>query len=277
MTRLTTTLLTAILLLVGAFTFAASANVVLDFETAGQFADHFDELDGMSDQTTSNGAANDYHRMYRTTSSGGGKGSFIYNTDNDGTEDAKDLFGDITVAGDWRVSLHNAKAGFFLRGNDDRSDGFLVWLNAGGDEIVVAQADPSNGGSSGTTLSRFGKSTGLNENFPIGLTENDWIHLVVSIANVDVAGQPAAQITASAYKSTTTFDATTLLATGTYTAAINLLTDPGEIGLLALNGSNNNEINLDNFTIIPEPASLALLSLGGLVVARRRWTACRRA
>ncbi len=232
-----------------------ASGAMLDFETADQFENNFRKVFGTATAIqTSNGADNDFVSIGNGT-------SFIafYDTTpldpGTGSGTGADAFtGPLTIQTDVRFPNSGNSFGIFLINADDQSQSHLVLFNYNNRIRIFPAANPDPAANSlGTPI--------YDTEFPDSNINNTaWSTLTVDYT-VNAENEPVISVTMGN------------LATGPITLENVTAFDSVSVGIRVSPPGNatNIVIELDNFSIVPEPSALALTSLaGGLLLSRRR-------
>ncbi len=229
---------------------------VITFDAASDVQDNFRPARGTWTWSNSDGGIMVGGTAYNSTA--------LYDTTpGDGTA-TTNAWGDFTASADLKVQATNSTTGFHLRHNG--SAGIRVAIQVKHSDSwdrlrVYAGVDPTQWDSSGTKVyDEYTNSTPL--------PEADWSTMQIDVSNVDLGnGGEQVQIVMSI------LDGGTLAWSDTATLSVADSADylnPGEVGLFASGTDDPNQELFDNFQIVPEPASIAMLGLGGILACRRR-------
>lgn len=233
----------------------ATANVIT-FDAASDVDDNFRSVRGTWAWSSTEAGVLLGASDYRST--------LLYDsTPGDGAATV-DTFGDIKLSVDVKPQKDGSNIGFHVRHNGTtgiRVETQAKLGNAWDRHRGSFGVDPSDWNSAGTnTYDQYSNSTSL--------PETDWLTLQLQVHNVDLGnGGEQVQITLSMIQNeTVAWEDTFELSVADSADYLN----PGELGLFSSGGADPDQTLIDNFRIIPEPASIGLLSLAGILAYRRR-------
>lgn len=247
----------------------ATAAVSFNFETPGQYSANFTQVGGqLTAAQTSLGAANDYLRLIGSTAVQAQRAVPIYDaTPGDGAA-TKSLFqavpggAGVTVSADVQFSANNASYGVYFVNGADRTKAVLALFNVNSsgalDNIRFTSAtsagwDPaSNGNPTETNLSLTAAS-----NADAGVNTGAFAPISVTYS-INASNRIVLSMTAGSR--------TLVSAPITGTTAFSNV----EVGFRLSPGGDAQTVDVDNVSIVPEPAALSLLGLAGLALVRRR-------
>lgn len=129
---------------------------------------------------------------------------------------------------------------------------------------VFINLQTSFGAGDGLRIQAFGTGT-AHDSFTVG-AQNDWVRITVGI-DVDEADPTQSSFTFAAYNLTQ--DAAIITAGGLPGSAL-MFQDVPLVNRVRVQTSSGGGLQLDNLTVVPEPASLALTGLGLLAMAAGR-------
>lgn len=230
----------------GLFTLTGSpmaSAAVLDFETPGQLAGNFRDVDGGSTLTqTSNGADNDYANVADNTS----RKVLFYDTTPGEAATADSFSGPLTIESDIRMG--GGSFGVYLLNADNLDQAYLALFNYS-DRIRISD-DVTNADSNDAGGLDVYDQTGTT-----GVTQNEWTTLRVDYL-IDGDDHPVITVTVGSFTS------------GPITLSDVTAFDSLSIGLRI--SPQNGATAFDNFTVVPEPGTAALAGLGAALCLIRR-------
>lgn len=237
---------------------SAHAATLLDFETAGQYANNFRKLTGTGTPTqTGPTADNDFVAMTGTSNL-----VAVYDT-TPADAAQKNVFAvsqaaPVTFSADLTFTTGTSSFGVYFVDPSDESKGYLALLNfnqSGTNELIRFSTDavPNTNGA-GTLINGSPAATNIVVGFiPTNAT--------FSYA-IDESNHPVLSVTVGSFTSSATFSGITTPLTSVELAVRNSVQNGGE--------NDFDNVSLPDSTVVPEPTSLALLGLGAGALLRRR-------
>lgn len=251
----------------------AGAQVLIDFQTAGQFANNFRKVTSNSDsaaQTANAFPANNYLRYDRTTTTSNVLAYMYDTTPGDTTVATQSVFSTataLTVSYGLRATSATSSFGIYFADPNDINNNLLVLFNLDSsgstDQFRFFRDGAMSSAGVGTQvgLSQSG-STGFNA----GTITPATTPFAPLSATLTVAGTtPTLSLTVGSQTFSQTFSAGDFNFSGGNTTVIVRMFDP--------NPATNTPMDIDDFQIVsvPEPSSgILLLSAAGLWAVVRR-------